>query len=66
MIPLGRILLAEAQLLDELLVPAEILFLEVFEKTFPLPDQFQEAGPGTKILFMGGEMFDEMIDSFRQ
>ena len=59
-------LLAQAELLDELLVAADIVFLDGFEEPLSLPDQLHEAGVGVEILLVVAEMLDEQVDPLRQ
>jgi hypothetical protein len=52
--------------LDQALIPFEIPFLEIVEKSPPLPYQFQKAPARMVILDMNLKMAGEVIDTLTQ
>jgi len=59
-------LFSKAQFLNQSLIPAFIGSFQVFQKSFSLADQSHQAPTGMKILFMGLEMANQLVDSFSQ
>ena len=58
-------LLPEAELLDELFVPADVVPFDVLEKPLPLPDELHEPRAGSEILLVGRKVLDQQVDPLR-
>ena len=59
-------LAAQAETLDQLLVAADVLALQVVEQAAALTDHDQETTTAVEVLLVGLEVFGQVADALRQ
>src|SRR5262245_57442049 len=64
--PLPTRLLTDAQPFDQLLVPADVLALQVVEQAAALADELEQPAARVVVLLVGLEVLGELVDPLRE
>jgi hypothetical protein len=59
-------LLPQAELIDDLAVPVEIIDPKIFQMSTTLPDHLEKAPPGMMVLLVRLQMFGQVVDASAQ
>jgi len=62
----ARLLLADAEFLNDVFVTLGVVLLEVVEQATPLADQHEKAAAGTMVLLVGLEVLRKLTDALAQ